>query len=59
MSLKEELIKFRTRITGNTEEDSMITPISLDDKVDEFIDWYFKNMVKGNYTDIGEYHFPR
>ena len=59
MSLKEELIKFRTKITGNTEEVSMITPISLDDKVDEFIDWYFKNMVKGNYTDIGEYHFPR
>ena len=59
MSLKEELIKFRTKITGNTEEVSMITPISLDDKVDEFIDWYFKNMVKGNYTDIGEYQFPR
>ena len=59
MSLKEELIKIRTKITGNTEEVSMITPISLDDKVDEFIDWYFKNMVKGNYTDIGEYHFPR
>ena len=59
MSLKEELIKFRTKITGNTEEVSMITPISLDNKVDEFIDWYFKNMVKGNYTDIGEYHFPR
>ena len=59
MSLKEELLKFRTKITGNAEEVSMITPISLDDKVDEFIDWYFKNMVKGNYTDIGEYHFPR
>ena len=31
----------------------------LDKKVDEFIDWYFKNMVKGNYTDIGEYQFPK
>ena len=26
MGLKEELIKFRTKITGNTEEVSMITP---------------------------------
>ena len=33
--------------------------INLDDKVDEFINWYYINMVKGNYTDIGEYHFPR
>ena len=32
--------------------------IYLDDKVDEFIDWYYKNMVKGNYTDIGEFHKP-
>lgn len=32
--------------------------ISLDDKVDEFIDWFTENMVKGQYTDIGEYHFP-
>ena len=34
-------------------------PDNLDDKVDDFIDWYFENMVKGNYTDIGEYHKPK
>lgn len=33
-----------------------VRDIYLDDKVDEFIDWYYKNMVKGNYTDIGEFH---
>lgn len=65
MSIKDELLKFRTKLTGTTEVentykvDSGNTLIDLDDKVDVFIDWYFKNMVKGNYTDIGEYHFPR
>ncbi|MBQ9072796.1 MAG: hypothetical protein IJY25_06530 [Bacilli bacterium] len=34
-------------------------PDSLDDKVDEFIDWYSENMVKGNYTDIGQYRRPK
>jgi len=33
-----------------------IRNINLDAKVDNFIDWYFKNMVKGNYTDIVGFH---
>ena len=57
MSIKDELLKFRTKLTGTTEVES--TLIDLDAKVDEFIDWYFKNMVKGHYTDIGEYHKPK
>ena len=57
MSIKDELLKFRTKLTGATEVES--TLIDLDAKVDEFIDWYFKNMLKGNYTDIGEYNAPR
>lgn len=32
-----------------------IRNISLDAKVDAFIDWYYINRVKGNYTDIGEF----
>ena len=32
--------------------------IYLDDKIEGFIRWYYKNMVKGNYTDIGEYTVP-
>ena len=32
--------------------------IYLDDKVTEYINWNFDNFVKGNYTDIGEYHVP-
>lgn len=31
----------------------------LDNKVDAFIEWYYNNMVKGHFTDIGEYHQPR
>lgn len=65
MRIKDELLKFRTKLTGTTEventytADSENTLIDLDAKVDVFIDWYFENMVKGNYTDIGEYHAPR
>lgn len=32
--------------------------VVLDDKVDEFIDWFTENMVKNHHTNIGEYHFP-
>lgn len=32
--------------------------ISLDEKVNEYIDWNFQNMAKGKYTNIGEYWSP-
>ena len=35
-----------------------IRNIYLNDKVDEFIDWYYKYLIKGNYTNIGEFHMP-
>lgn len=35
-----------------------IKNVNLNAKVDNFIAWYFKNMVKGHYTDIGEFHKP-
>lgn len=59
MNPKEKLITFGANITRNTKAVSMITPINLDDKVDEFIDWYLENMVKGKDNDIREYHFPK
>lgn len=59
MSLKEELLKFRTKVYGTSEKSNDNTTIDLDEKVDEFIKWYYENMVKGHYTDIGEFHFPR
>lgn len=30
--------------------------IDLNLKIDEFINWYYENMVKDKYTSIGEYH---
>ena len=33
--------------------------IYLNDKIDWFINWYYKNMVKEHYTDIGEYWKPK
>lgn len=32
--------------------------INLNNKVDNFINWYYDNLVKGKYTDIGEFHLP-
>lgn len=32
--------------------------VDLNEKVDMFIYWYYKNMVKGKYTNIGEYCVP-
>ena len=37
--------------------DSMLR--NLDDKVDNYINWYFNNAVKGHYTPNGEYNEPR
>ena len=35
-----------------------IQDIYLDNRVEDFIEWYTENMVKGHYTDIGEFHKP-
>ena len=31
----------------------------LDQKVDEFINWYAKERIEGNYSEVGLYQFPR
>ena len=65
MDLKGKLVGIGTKILENMEGNTTIVAdptkeiINLDDKVDEFINWYYINMVKGHYTDIGEYQFPR
>lgn len=48
--LRENLLK--------CEQEQKTKPIILNGKVDEFINWYSENMVKGYYTDIGEYLKP-
>ena len=53
MNVKEKLITLKEEILKN----NLKTEI-LDDKVDEYIAWYTENMVKGIYTEIGEYHIP-
>ena len=60
MSIIEELEKLRQIVTSPTKNENINKlSINLDDKVDAFIDWYFKNMIKGYYSEIGEYRFPR
>lgn len=55
MGIKEKLTQF----TIKSKIEEKIETISLDSKVDEFIDWYFKNMVVGLYTETGEYMEPK
>lgn len=35
-----------------------IRNVDLDSKVDDYIEWYFENMVKGHYTAVGKYWKP-
>lgn len=52
---KEELLE--TISSKNNEKNSSIE--TLDAKVEEFIAWYQENLVKGYYTESGEYKKPR
>ena len=51
------MVLFKKRIYNY---DKIITKKSIDlnRKIDEFIEWYKEEYIKGNYTEIGEYHFP-
>lgn len=42
----------------NSKENIYHVPEVLDDKVDAIVKWYKENMVKDNYTKIGEYSEP-
>ena len=48
----EEEVK---RLKKNQKEPTTI----LDDKVNDFIKWYYDNMIKGQFTEYGEFSFPR
>ena len=56
MGIKEKLTQLTNK---NKKVEDKLETISLDNKIDEFIEWYFKNMVEGLYSDIGEYNEPR
>ena len=45
--------------TDTLKNDSSTMSIDLNEKVEEFLNWYFENMVKDKYIDIGEYHLPK
>lgn len=50
-TIKKFIAKYNEKLEKNQS-------VMLDDKVNQFIDWYAKNNADG-YTDIGEYHAPR
>lgn len=54
MGIKETINKI-TKKDNNEKKEYIL----LDDKVNNFISWYQLNMVKDQFTDIGEYFEPR
>jgi len=59
----EDVHKFREGYTSPAAEAianhfASIRNISLDAKVDDYIQWNYENMIKGHYTDVGEYWVP-
>ena len=55
---KKYLEMLKEKLNSFLEKEEKEKRIVLDDKVNEFINWYYENMVKGQYTDIGEYRKP-
>ena len=64
IELKNKLLGIKqetktTKYTFTTTDDfSSIKNIDLNKKVDDYIEWNYENMVKGKYTDVGEYRVP-
>lgn len=63
MNIKQELMNLKNKLIGEKNSVERATSeklecTDLEEKVDAFIDWYYKNIVKGNYTDIGEFQKP-
>lgn len=57
MNIKEELLKLREKISKTEKETSQVQEsIDLDDKVDDYLDWYYENMLKGHYPDRENNH---
>ena len=54
MGAKEELLRLKRKL-----DLSYYRPTILDTKVDDFIYWYYQNMIKGYYTDIGKYYISK
>lgn len=62
MGLKENLKKWKEKLLegkSSKVEESLTSVETLDTKVDKFIAWYSENLVKGYYTESGEYQEPK
>lgn len=72
MSFKEELMEWKKRLLSQKNNNakkntiSEVTSeavesrdeISLSKKIDDYIAWNYENMIKGHYTNYGEYGVP-
>lgn len=56
MGLKDNLKKLKMDLLGLQSNNGVET---LDTKVDNFMNWYSSNVVKGYYTESGEYRKPK
>ena len=66
MNVKEELLKLKDKLVKvaqleskekKEEEELKKYQIDLDNKVSNFLDWYFINCMEGTHSALGESHF--
>lgn len=56
MDLRKKLTDLKERLLTIQMEETIPNgkDIDLDEKVNNFLKWYYENIIKGNYTNIGE-----
>lgn len=59
MNSKSKLNELKNKLLEKSQKNNVLKEASenfnLDNKVDNFIDWYQKNMVNDRYTNIGKF----
>ena len=62
MNSKSKLNELKNKLLEKSQKNNVLKEASenfnLDNKVDNFIDWYQKNMVNDRYTNIGKFYKP-
>lgn len=53
MGIKDELLKLRGKINNEISKKAGENSVNLSDKVESFLEWYYENIAKDEYTRIG------
>ena len=54
MGIKDELLRLKKKMNNEISKKTGENSIELSDKIESFLEWYYENIVKGDYTDNGK-----